>query len=548
MSSNITYHYNSDLLLSKAQVIAQQCNCTSKKSAGLALSIIKKYPHGDFYSKRASPSKPGSIKLAGNRKNQRFILAMFAQLNPGKPSIGDSSKQREKWFDMCLEKISEKCKRIKSIAFPFNIGCGLAGGNWKHYEDMINKWAVKNPNIKIHIVSQDPEVFLKNIRNMSDSKLARLRKKVNSEYNKRDRYTCIYGSHRDFYWVVTIKEDDMSGDRKEIRKWLVESFDIDLNDSFVETALPGNGVKDIENEALKGVRKYLKFKYSDLPDFETLQQRHGESEGTEGDNEKHFKMLFSKSEKSHVMHDDISYKDMTLKEYTLEHMPKGWEKFFDFLIENDGIDTASEFLEKEIKKGETIYPPLNEIYTVFDQCSLKNIKVLVIGQDPYHTPGAAMGVAFGHHPNRSKIQSSLQNIYKELEREGFRADWSSGDLTKWVQQGVFLINTALTVRKGQAGSHTFKRKTEEGPWEYFIDQVFRKIATKERLIVVMWGGHAAGFKDRFTKKGHIKLFSSHPSGFSWKNGPTPFWESNVFLKINKQLKKWGEEKIDFSLV
>src|SRR5690606_29470984 len=144
------------------------------------------------------------------------------------------------------------------------------------------------------------------------------------------------------------------------------------------------------------------------------------------------------------------------------------------------LQDISSFLEKESRVYD-IYSPMDYVYKAFELCDLLKLKVVVVGEDPYPTKGAAMGVAFGHLDG-VKLQHSLRNIYKEVEKDGFKISTDGGDITKWCNQGVFFINTALTVRAGEASSHTTKSK--DGPWEYFIRQLFRFLDEKEHLVIM----------------------------------------------------------------
>jgi len=239
---------------------------------------------------------------------------------------------------------------------------------------------------------------------------------------------------------------------------------------------------------------------------------------------------------------ELTYSSMNLIEYTQQYTPEGWEDFFDNFIENEGMDKISNFLSKE-SKSQTIYPPLPDIYAAFEACPPRDIKVVIIGQDPYHTPGAAMGIAFGHHSTRKAIQPSLRNIYKELINDipECSVNMKSGDLTSWTEQGVFLINTALTVRKGEAKSHGNK----SSGWSYFTDQLFRYLDDNcKHLVVIMWGLPAKKKGSIFDKKKHYTISSAHPSGLSAHKG---FFGSRPFSKTNQKLEKWGMEPIDWTI-
>jgi uracil-DNA glycosylase len=232
---------------------------------------------------------------------------------------------------------------------------------------------------------------------------------------------------------------------------------------------------------------------------------------------------------------DIDYQSMSFKQLIRKYTPEHWEDFFDGLGD-DIIDPISQFLQNETKIHK-VYPPLDEMLTVFDLCPPSNIRVIVIGQDPYHTKGAAMGLAFSHHDTRKRIQPSLQNIYKELKNDGYKAQ-KSGNLSAWVEQGVFLINTALTVRERVAASHT-------GVWEKFTEVLLGYLnKVVKHAVVVAWGKKAQGYAEVFNNPNHIIIKSAHPSPFSAHSG---FFGSKPFSRTNEYLKKWNMREIDWNL-
>jgi len=145
MSSLVTYIWSSDLLDSDAKVIVQQCNCITRQGKGLSEAITQRFPHADVYSKRTTPSTPGTIEIRGGGE-LRWVCAFYAQYYPGKPSfrIGygkkDTDENRIIWFKACLEKLA-RAKNMTSVAFPYNIGWGLAQGDWTVYEGMILEFA-----------------------------------------------------------------------------------------------------------------------------------------------------------------------------------------------------------------------------------------------------------------------------------------------------------------------------------------------------------------------------------------------------------------------
>lgn len=130
-----------DLLTVETQYIAHQCNCTTKYGKGLSAALFAKCPYADTYNKRQQPSAPGTIEVFGDGLTRRFVINIYAQYGPGHPrSSGDSAAQRLEWFSQCLEQI-ELIGGLQEIAFPWNIGCGLAGGRWSQYEETLRQWA-----------------------------------------------------------------------------------------------------------------------------------------------------------------------------------------------------------------------------------------------------------------------------------------------------------------------------------------------------------------------------------------------------------------------
>lgn len=148
--SNILNYKSGDILDANDQYIAQQCNCTTSNYKGLSLYILKKFPWADFY--KTSYRVPGTIVVKGDEKlNQRYVIGMFAQKQPGPPKYSnDTDELRIEWFQICLNEIA-KIPNIKEIGFPFKIGCGLAGGEWKIYRRMLEEFAQKNTHIIVNI-------------------------------------------------------------------------------------------------------------------------------------------------------------------------------------------------------------------------------------------------------------------------------------------------------------------------------------------------------------------------------------------------------------
>jgi uracil-DNA glycosylase len=195
-----------------------------------------------------------------------------------------------------------------------------------------------------------------------------------------------------------------------------------------------------------------------------------------------------------------------------------------------------EFLLAE-RANHVVYPKGGHIFRAFDLTPFENVKVVIIGQDPYHGPNQAHGLCFSVQPP-TKPPPSLVNIYKELEADIGIPVPSHGDLSKWAEQGVLLINAVLTVRAHCAGSH--RRRG----WENFTDEVIRVIDTQARNIVFVLWGRDAQSKEKLIGGDHLIIKSAHPSPLSAYNG---FLGSRPFSRINSYLKEKGKKEIDWRI-
>jgi uracil-DNA glycosylase len=196
------------------------------------------------------------------------------------------------------------------------------------------------------------------------------------------------------------------------------------------------------------------------------------------------------------------------------------------------------FLQSEIKAGKTIYPKPSEYFNAFSHTPFEKVKVVILGQDPYHGPGQAHGLSFSVKPG-VRPPPSLKNIYKELQTDlGVKAP-DHGYLVPWAKQGVLLLNAVLSVEEGKPGSHQKKG------WENFTDKAVRALNDeRENLVFILWGAYAikkAAFVDR---KKHLVLQGVHPSPLSCARG---FFGSCPFSQANKYLKQHGLEPIDWQL-
>lgn len=197
--------------------------------------------------------------------------------------------------------------------------------------------------------------------------------------------------------------------------------------------------------------------------------------------------------------------------------------------------TLTDFVRQEYSQT-TIYPAAGRIFAAFDLCPFDKVKVVIIGQDPYHEPGQACGLCFSVADNIQQ-PPSLKNIFKELHNDTGKPIPVSGDLTHWARQGVLLLNATLTVRAHTAGSHQGKG------WEEFTDAVIRELATKRTgLVFILWGAYAQKKGAFIDRSKHLVLQSAHPSPLSAYNG---FFGCHHFSQTNRWLIDHGEKPIDW---
>ncbi len=196
------------------------------------------------------------------------------------------------------------------------------------------------------------------------------------------------------------------------------------------------------------------------------------------------------------------------------------------------------FLQEEKRAGQLIYPPADSIFRAMNITPFDRVKVIILGQDPYHGAGQAHGLSFSV-PTGVPIPPSLKNIYKELIEDVNIRQPMSGDLTSWAKQGVLLLNSTLTVRAGQAGSHQKKG------WEQFTNTIISKLSTdRQGLVFLLWGAYARAKKELIDQSVHFILESAHPSPFSAHTG---FLGSKQFSKTNELLLSVNKTPIDWEV-
>jgi uracil-DNA glycosylase len=212
-----------------------------------------------------------------------------------------------------------------------------------------------------------------------------------------------------------------------------------------------------------------------------------------------------------------------------------WKSRFREDFEKEYFVRLTEFVKKEYKTG-TIFPPGSLIFNAFNRCPFDLIKVVIIGQDPYHGPGQAHGLCFSVRDG-VELPPSLINIFKEIESDMGYKPHASGNLERWASQGVLLLNATLTVRAYQAGSHQRKG------WEEFTNSVIRVISNeKKNLVFFLWGSYAQKKGETIDRSRHLVLESVHPSPLSAERG---FFGNKHFSRCNNYLKENGIVPIDW---
>jgi len=214
----------------------------------------------------------------------------------------------------------------------------------------------------------------------------------------------------------------------------------------------------------------------------------------------------------------------------------GWKKLLEDEFSKPYFSQLTDFVKKEYSQN-TCFPKGKDIFAAFDYCTWDEVKVVIIGQDPYHGVGQANGLCFSVHENIMH-PPSLVNIFKELETDMGKSYPVSGDLSAWAKQGVLLLNATLTVRAHQAGSHKNKG------WETFTDAVIQKISEqKEQIVFLLWGSYAKNKGKFIDRNKHFVLETGHPSPLSANRG---LWFGNKhFSQTNAYLEKVGKKGIEW---
>lgn len=227
---------------------------------------------------------------------------------------------------------------------------------------------------------------------------------------------------------------------------------------------------------------------------------------------------------------------------TAESVPESWREALDPVLQTPEARRLGGWLQAEEKAGKTIYPPQGQRLAALAATPLGKVRVVILGQDPYHGPGQAHGLSFSVQDG-VKVPPSLANIYKELESDLGIARPQTGNLMPWAEQGVLLLNNTLTVEAGQAGSHAGRG------WDAITDACVEAVAASgQPTVFVLWGSHAKKKAGRVRGLGtaghHLVLTSPHPSPLSAHSG---FFGSRPFSQANAFLERHGRGSIDWSL-
>lgn len=220
----------------------------------------------------------------------------------------------------------------------------------------------------------------------------------------------------------------------------------------------------------------------------------------------------------------------------MKSLPPSWQAQVGAELNEPYFQKLRAFVDDERRRA-TVYPPEGEVFTALERTPYEQVKVMILGQDPYHGPGQAHGLAFSVRPG-VRPPPSLANVYKELRDEMGCAIPHHGCLFSWADQGVLLLNAVLTVRDGEPNSHKGKG------WERFTDAVIRAVAAREDPVVfVLWGGYAAK-KEALIGAPHFIHKSAHPSPLSARRG---FFGSAPFSTINRELERAGKEPVEWCI-
>lgn len=212
---------------------------------------------------------------------------------------------------------------------------------------------------------------------------------------------------------------------------------------------------------------------------------------------------------------------------------ESWKRELADIFDGAAFAATAAFTRKEYAAGE-VYPPASRIFAAFDACPFPEVKVVILGQDPYHGPGQANGLSFSVNPG-VRFPPSLLNIFKEVSADTGAPMPVDGDLSRWARQGVLMLNATLTVAANRAGSH------QGHGWEQFTDAVIKRLSDRrEHLVFILWGSYAIRKSELIDQSRHLILTSPHPSPLSAHRG---FFGNHHFSRANAYLQAHGAKPI-----
>lgn len=231
--------------------------------------------------------------------------------------------------------------------------------------------------------------------------------------------------------------------------------------------------------------------------------------------------------------------EQDIKKLQQVRLEEGWKNALQEFLLSERMDHLRDFLKAELQANKVIYPPNSLIFNAFNTTPLHNVKVVILGQDPYHGPGQAHGLSFSVQKG-VPLPPSLRNIFHELSTDLGIQPPGHGDLTRWAEQGVLLLNSVLTVEAGQPTSH------QKQGWEEFTDTAIDVLNEQcQNLVFILWGAYAHRKGQRIDQTKHLVLKAAHPSPLSANRGG--FFGCKVFSKTNNYLKQNGIEPINWQL-
>lgn len=236
---------------------------------------------------------------------------------------------------------------------------------------------------------------------------------------------------------------------------------------------------------------------------------------------------------------DDSVTAQSIIELSSSHLPKDWRTLLSPEFDQPYMKSLQQFLTAEQALGKTIYPSADQVFTAFNLTHLADVKVVILGQDPYHGPNQSHGLSFSVPSDVKKLPPSLKNIYKELHSDLGIPIATTGNLTHWAKQGVLLLNAILTVEARNAASH------QKQGWETFTNKVIELLSDNcEGLVFVLWGAYAQKKGVLIDDDKHLILKGIHPSPLSAHRG---FFGSKPFSSINRYLTKNNKKEINWDL-